>query len=303
LSRRGGDAFHRVSIFLPEENSGTEWNPSLPSFTALRHPVFQLHWRSNPQAVTKQFDGKVALVTGGASGIGREAAFAFAKNGATVALADIAATAGMETAQSIERSGASSMFTQSDVTNVSQVQAMFRQIEQAYGRLDFAFNNAGIDGVRAPTAEYSEETWTKVLEVNLTGVFLCMKHEIPIMLRQGGGVIINMASVAGVTGFPAHAAYTASKHGVIGLTKTAALEYARAGIRVNALCPTYTRTPMVERMIQAQPDLEARLEARVPLGRLGTPEEIAGAVIYLCSDAASFITGHALLMDGGIMAA
>jgi len=252
--------------------------------------------------VTKQFAGKVALVTGGASGIGQATALAFAREGAAVVVADMAGDAGEETARSIQQSGAQSIFVQADITNVSQVQAMVQRIEDAYGRLDFALNSAGIDGTRARTAEYPEDTWRQVLEVNLTGVFLCMKYEIPLMLRHHGGVIVNMASVAGLAGFPAHAAYTASKHGVIGLTRTAALEYARAGIRVNALCPTYTRTPMLERMIQAQPDLESRLQARVPMGRLASPEEIAAAAIYLCTDSAAFITGQALVMDGGILA-
>jgi NAD(P)-dependent dehydrogenase (short-subunit alcohol dehydrogenase family) len=272
------------------------------TFVALRHAAFQLHWHSNLQPVTKQFDGKVAVVTGGASGIGRAAAVAFAREGAAVVVVDVATVAGKETARKIAQSGARSIFIKTDVTKASQVKKMVREIEQAYGRLDFAFNNAGIDGVRAATAKYPEETWTEVLDINLTGVFLCMKHEIPLMLRQGGGAIVNMSSVAGVTGFPAHAAYTASKHGVIGLTKTAALEYAKAGLRVNALCPSYTRTAMLERIVQAQPDLEAKLQARVPMGRLGAPEEIAAAAVYLCTDAASFITGHALVMDGGIMA-
>src|SRR5439155_15503891 len=150
----------------------------------------------------------------------------------------------------------------------------------------------GIDDERVPTADFPEETWAQVLNVNLTGVFLCMKYEIPLMLRRGGGAIVNMASVAGVTGFPGHAAYTASKHGVIGLTKTTALEYAKAGIRVNALCPAYTRTPMLERMMTAHPSLEAKLQARVPMGRLGTAEEIAAAAVYLCTAAASVVTGH-----------
>jgi NAD(P)-dependent dehydrogenase (short-subunit alcohol dehydrogenase family) len=159
-----------------------------------------------------------------------------------------------------------------------------------------------VDGVRARTADYPEQTWMQVLEVNLTGVFLCMKYEIPLMLRARKGVIVNMSSVAGVTGFVGHSAYTASKHGVIGLTKTAALEYAKTGIRVNAICPCYTRTPMVERMVSLRPGLEAKLQGRIPMGRLGTAEEVAAAAVYLCSDQAAFITGHSLMMDGGIMA-
>jgi NAD(P)-dependent dehydrogenase (short-subunit alcohol dehydrogenase family) len=248
------------------------------------------------------FDGKVVLVTGGASGIGRVAARAFAREGASVVVSDRAAQDGEETVRMIAEAGGRSTFRCADVTNPSEVKALIQEIEKAYSRLDFAFNNAGIDDERVPTADFPEETWTQVLNVNLTGVFLCMKYEIPLMLRHGGGAIVNMASVAGVTGFPGHAAYTASKHGVIGLTKTAALEYAKGGIRVNALCPAYTRTPMVERMITAYPTLEAKLLSRIPLGRLGTADEIAAAAVYLCTDAASFITGHALVMDGGIVA-
>src|ERR1043165_8964381 len=247
------------------------------------------------------FDGKGVLVTGGASGIGRVAARAFAREGASVVVSDRAAQDGEETVRMIAEAGGRSTFRCADVTNPSEVKALIQEIEKAYSRLDFAFNNAGIDDERVPTADFPEETWTQVLNVNLTGVFLCMKYEIPLMLRHGGGAIVNMASWAGVRPFPGHAAYTASKHGVIGLTKTAALEYAKGGIRVNALCPAYTRTPMVERMITAYPTLEAKLLSRIPLGRLGTADEIAAAAVYLCTDAASFITGHALVMDGGIV--
>ena len=179
---------------------------------------------------------------------------------------------------------------------------MVQETVNAFGRLDFALNNAGVDGVRARTAAYPEEVWHQVINLNLTGVFLCLKFELPVMVKQGRGVIVNMSSVAGVTGFPGHAAYTASKHGVIGLTKTAALDYAKAGIRVNAICPAYTRTPMLTRMLEQHSDLEAKLVSRVPLRRLGTAEEIAQAAIYLFSEAGAFITGHSLLLDGGIMA-
>ena len=179
---------------------------------------------------------------------------------------------------------------------------MVGEAVKAFGRLDFALNNAGIDGVRARTADYPEAVWHQVINLNLTGVFLCLKSELSVMAKQGSGVIINLSSVAGVTGFPGHAAYTASKHGVIGLTKTAAIDYAKVGIRVNAICPAYTHTPMLDRMLEQHPDLEAKLISRVPLRRLGSAEEIAQAVIYLFSDAAAFITGHSLVMDGGIMA-
>ena len=252
--------------------------------------------------MSRAFEGKVALITGGASGIGRVAARAFAREGARVVVSDLAVEGGQETARMIAEDGGTAIFVRADVTQAADVKAMMLEVERTCGRLDFAVNNAGIDGVRAPTAAYPEDTWNQVLAVNLTGVFLCMKYEIPLMLRQNGSAIVNLSSVAGVTGFPAHSAYTASKHGVIGLTKTAALEYAKAGLRVNAVCPCYTRTPMLERIVRAKPDLEAKLQARVPLGRLGTPEEIAAAVVYLCTENASFITGHALVMDGGIVA-
>jgi len=252
--------------------------------------------------MTKQFSGKVALVTGGASGLGRVSALALAREGAKVLVADVAEREGEATVQMITSAGGAAHFTRADMTQSREVQAMVQAAVKTFGRLDFALNNAGIDGVRARTANYPEEVWHQVINLNLTGVFLCLKYELPILVEQGSGVIVNMSSVAGVTGFPGHAAYTASKHGVIGLTKTAALDYAKAGIRVNAVCPAYTRTPMLSRMLDQNPELEAKLISRVPLRRLGTAEEIAQAVIYLFSDAAAFITGHALVMDGGIVA-
>jgi len=252
--------------------------------------------------MTKQFSGKVALVTGGASGLGRVSALALAHEGARLVVADVAVDEGEATVQLIAEAGGQAIFVKADVTRSDEVAAMVQATLQAFGRLDFALNNAGIDGVRARTAKYPEEVWHQVINLNLTGVFLCLKHELRVMVEQGSGVIINMASVAGVTGFPGHAAYTASKHGVIGLTKTAALDYAKAGIRVNAICPAYTRTPMLSRMLEQKPDLETKLISRVPLRRLGTAEEIAQAVIYLFSDAAAFITGHSLVLDGGIVA-
>ncbi len=258
--------------------------------------------RENSDIMTRQFSGKVALVTGGASGLGRASALALAHEGARVVVADVAVEEGEATVQLIADAGGQGLFVKADVTKSNEVEAMVQATLKAFGRLDFALNNAGIDGVRARTAQYPEDVWHQVINLNLTGVFLCLKHELPVMVAQGSGVIINMASVAGVTGFPGHAAYTASKHGVIGLTKTAALDYARAGIRVNAICPAYTQTPMLARMVERKPELEAKLVARVPLRRLGTAEEIAQAALYLFSDAAAFITGHSLVMDGGIVA-
>ncbi len=252
--------------------------------------------------MTQQFSGKVALVTGGASGLGRGSAIALAKEGAKVVVADIAVAEAEGTAQAITDAGGHAISVKADVTKSSEVEGMVRTAVEAFGRLDFALNNAGIDGVRARTADYPEDVWHRVIDLNLTGVFLCMKSELAVMLKQRSGAIVNMASVAGVTGFPGHAAYTASKHGVIGLTKAAAIDYAKLGIRINAICPAYTRTPMLDRMLAQHSDLEEKLISRVPLRRLGTTEEIAQAVIYLFSDAAAFITGHALVMDGGIMA-
>jgi NAD(P)-dependent dehydrogenase (short-subunit alcohol dehydrogenase family) len=252
--------------------------------------------------VTQQFSGKVALVTGGTSGIGRGSAIALAKEGAKVVVADVAASEAEATVQVITAAGGQAIFVKADVTKSSEVAAMVQTTVKAFGRLDFAMNNAGIDGIRARTADYPEEVWHQVINLNLNGVFLCMKSELTVMLKQSSGVIVNMSSVAGMTGFPGHAAYTASKHGVIGLTKTAAIDYAKVGIRINAICPAYTHTPMLARMLEQKPDLEAKLISRVPLRRLGTTAEIAQAAIYLFSDAAAFITGHSLVMDGGIMA-
>ncbi len=257
---------------------------------------------SKSKNMTKQFSGKVALVTGGASGLGRVSAIALAREGAKVLVSDVAVSEGEATAKMITDAGGQATFVKADVTKSSEVEAMVRAAIETFGRLDFAMNNAGIDGVRARTADYPEDVWHQVINLNLTGVFLCLKFELSVMVQQGSGVIVNMSSVAGVTGFPGHAAYTASKHGVIGLTKTAAIDYAKAGIRVNAICPAYTRTPMLNRMLEQKPDLEAKLISRVPLRRLGTAEEIAQAAIYLFSDAAAFITGHSLVMDGGIVA-
>ncbi len=252
--------------------------------------------------MTQQFSGKVALVTGGASGLGRASAIALTREGARVVVSDVMVSEGEATVQMIKQSGGQAIFIKADVTKSGEVEAMVAETVRTFGRLDFALNNAGVDGVRARTADYPEDVWHQVININLTGVFLCLKFELPVMVNQGSGVIVNMSSVAGVTGFPGHAAYTASKHGVIGLTKTAAIDYAKAGIRVNAICPAYTRTPMVTRMLEQAHDLEAKLISRVPLRRLGTAEEIAQAVIYLFSDSASFITGHSLVMDGGIVA-
>lgn len=246
--------------------------------------------------------GKVVMVTGGGSGIGRASALAIAREGADVVLTDVVAEGGNETLRLIEEAGGKGMSFQGDVAEATDVQRIIGEIEAHYGRLDCAFNNAGIEGLQAPTAECTEENWDRVLRVNLKGTWLCMKYEIPLMLKQHKGSIVNTASVAGLVGFPNIVAYNASKGGVIQLTKTAALEYAREGIRVNAVCPGVIRTPMVERFLGGSAEAEAAFVAMEPVGRMGKPEEIAEAVVWLCSDAASFVTGDALPVDGGLVA-
>lgn len=245
--------------------------------------------------------GKVALVTGAASGIGRAAALTFAARGARVLLADRDAEAGDAAVGEIEARGGEAAFVQVDVSSDAEVTVLLTRTVEIFGRLDYAFNNAGVEGASAPTAECTEENWDRVLSINLKGVWLCMKHEIPRMLQQGGGAIVNCSSVAGLVGFANSPAYVASKHGIIGLTRTAALEYATRGIRVNALCPGVIQTPMIDRFTRGDPQARQALEAMEPMGRLGTPEEIAEAAVWLCSDAASFVTGQALAVDGGFV--
>lgn len=245
---------------------------------------------------------RVALVTGGSSGIGRATALALARTGAQVVVVDVSEAGGAETARMIVEAGGTAQFMRVDVTDAQAVAQMIQATVATYGRLDYAVNNAGIDGLRARTADYPEDEWQRVLSINVTGVWLCMKYELQQMQAQGSGVIVNTASVAGLVGFPGHSAYAASKHAVIGLTKTAALEYARRGIRVNAVCPGYTRTPMVEKVFEQTPEMQAKVTQAMPIGRIGTPEEIADAIVYICSDSAAFMTGHALVLDGGLIA-
>ena len=248
-------------------------------------------------------EDKVTLVTGGGSGIGRAAAINFAKEGAKVVVSDVNADGGEETVTSIKASGGESAFFHADVSRSGDVEALVANTVQLYGRLDCAYNNAGIEGeISMRLHEYPEEMWDRLIDINLKGVWLCMKHEIPQMLRQGSGAIVNTASVAGLVGSRRLIAYSASKHGVVGITRSAALEYATDGIRVNAVCPGVIDTPMVRRLIDGREDYESTISARQPIGRLGTPEEIAQAVAWLCSDAASFVTGHAMGVDGGYTA-
>jgi NAD(P)-dependent dehydrogenase (short-subunit alcohol dehydrogenase family) len=248
------------------------------------------------------FAGKVALVTGAASGIGRATALAFAQAGARVVVADLDATGGQETVESIGASGGAAVFIGTDVADEAAVAALITATVDRFGRLDCAHNNAGLEGVVGRVAEGTREEWDRVLAVNLTGVWLCLKYEIQQMLRQGGGAIVNTASTAGLRGSPVSPAYVASKHGVVGLSRKAARDYGTDGIRVNAVCPGVILTPMVEHVLADRPDLEATWRAGHPIGRFGTADEVAAAVVWLCSEAAAFVTGHAMVVDGGLLA-
>jgi NAD(P)-dependent dehydrogenase (short-subunit alcohol dehydrogenase family) len=247
-----------------------------------------------------QFSGRVALVTGGGSGIGRASALAFGREGAAVVVADTGIEAGKETVRLIQAADGQARFIAADVARAEEVEQLVGTVVEEFGRLDYAHNNAGI--VRGGlTHEMSEEDWVRILDVNLTGVWRCMKHEITQMLRQGGGAIVNTASVLGLVGNLERSAYAASKHGVVGLTRVAALEYAQRGIRVNAVCPGVIHTGMTAARLE-DPAQRARMLADEPIGRYGEPAEVAAVVVWLCSDAASFVTGTAMPVDGGWVA-
>ncbi len=248
-----------------------------------------------------KFQGKVALVTGGSSGIGRATAIAFAREGAKVVVAaDKNVKGGEETVRLIKKASGEATFVKADVSKAAEVKALVDKTIELYGRLDYAHNNAGLRGDVGSLHEFTEEQWEQNINVNLKSVWLCMKYEIPHMLKQGGGAIVNTSSLAGLRALPGSPFYTTSKHAIIGLTKSAALEYAKAGIRVNAICPGLVLTPPIIKDFGASLEEAVRNE-RIPLGRLGNPEEVAELVVWLCSDAASFITGDAIVIDGGTL--
>jgi NAD(P)-dependent dehydrogenase (short-subunit alcohol dehydrogenase family) len=249
------------------------------------------------------YAGKVAFVTGAGSGIGRATALAFAREDASVVVSDISEQNIRDTARRIEELGGRALAVRCDVTRSEDVKAALDETIETFGRLDVAFNNAGVEQAKKAMADITEEEWDRIIAIDLRGMFLCMKYEVPLMLEQGGGAIVNTSSGAGVKGFEGQAAYVAAKHGVVGLSKSAALDYAASNIRINAVCPGIIDTPMMDRFGGGTPEGKERelssAAAAEPIGRAGKPEEIAAAVVWLCSDAASFVVGDAMIVDGG----
>jgi len=252
--------------------------------------------------MTAELQGKVALVTGGTSGIGRDTAVLFGKAGVKVVVAGRREMEGKETVDLVRAAGGEGLFVKADVSKAAEVDALVQRTVEKFGRLDIAFNNAGIEGHWLPISEQSEEDWDQTIDINLKGVWLCLKYEIRQMLKQGGGgAIVNMASAAGLVGLAGAATYSASKHGVIGLTKSAALENARSGIRVNVVCPAVIETPMADRAYE-NPEINKFVLGLHPIGRFGKPGEVSEAVVWMCSERASFMTGQSLVLDGGLLA-
>jgi NAD(P)-dependent dehydrogenase (short-subunit alcohol dehydrogenase family) len=251
-----------------------------------------------------EFKDKVALVTGASMGIGRASALAFARRGAKVVVADVNVPGGEETVRLIRKAGSEAIFAKTDVSNAADVEVLVKKAVTTYGKLDYAHNNAAINrGIGVMTAAYKEEDWDIQVDVNLKGIFLCMKYEIPEMLKIGKGTaIVNTSSISGLSGHPADPGYVGSKFGVVGITKSTAMQYARTGIRINCVCPGPIRTSLYDRVVAAIPGVEEATLERNPMGRIGEPEEVAEAVVWLCSDAASYITGVPLPVDGGLAA-
>jgi len=250
----------------------------------------------------KRLEGKVAVVTGGSAGIGRATSLAFAEEGAKVVVADVVVSGGEETVKMIQDAGGEAIFVKTDVTKAEEVKAMADTAFGTFGKLNCAFNNAGINANIISLSRCTEDSWNRMIAINLTGVFLCMKYEIPKMLKSGGGSIVNTASVMGLVGEPGHPAYAASKHGVIGLTKSSAIFYAESNIRINAVCPGFIRTAMSDKVFEEHPEFKEIVDSHTPMKRMAEAEEVARAVIFLCSDDASFITGFPLAVDGGYVA-
>jgi NAD(P)-dependent dehydrogenase (short-subunit alcohol dehydrogenase family) len=248
-----------------------------------------------------RLNNKVTLVTGGSAGIGRAAAHLFACEGARVVIADINAEGGEETLQTIREAGGEAHFIRTDISKAADVEAMVKKVIEIHGRLDCAYNNAAIFGELLSVVDHNEESWGHAIETNLKGTWLCMKYQIPQMLKQGSGAIVNTTATAGIKGGTYRSAYAASKAGIVSLSKSAAMEYAEYGLRINVICPSHTRTPMLEQFFEQRPEIEADFIAQAPMGRIAAPEEVAEGALWLCSDASSFVTGHVLAVDGGFI--